>query len=506
MSRFPFGQNRDPQNLDSQRRIDPQNYVQQEPYLRRDVPSQQGMHQGISDDPYAQSYSPTQQGYSIPPQGQDPRYGHPTGVPRQDYYQQDPRQDPRMVDPYAGQRPHPLGGGGYEDPRYYADSHVQNTSPPPMFDPRMAPPHDPRGGHYPYEEQTRAQMPPRQGAPSMDPGLFWRQEEEDNYPHYSNDPERYSDRPSPLRFVFAITGLIIIATISWFAYRWASQGYSEPPVIEAESGPYKVRPENPGGINIPHQDKLIYGRLTHNSEQPAERLLPPVDQAPVLPQQQPVMQNQPIYQEAPGSVETLLPPQQAMAQHEMVATGPQPVYVQQPPQGTPVIEMPQQPNVAGPQAVYPAPYQQQPAHSVPMQQQIVQAAPPQHAALPQQQMVSHPPQKQLDDVLKEETAPAAQTVKSDGHEPKAAVMGSGIFIQLATLPNAQTAEEELKRLKAKYAKELGNVGGSVRPFDMTDGRKFRVMMGPFKTRSVALDRCKSINSAKPGSCRVTQVP
>jgi cell division septation protein DedD len=60
------------------------------------------------------------------------------------------------------------------------------------------------------------------------------------------------------------------------------------PVIHAEEKPFKVRPENPGGMDIPHQDKLIYKRL-RGEERPikVERLLsepekplPPPEPAP----------------------------------------------------------------------------------------------------------------------------------------------------------------------------------------------------------------------------------
>ena len=51
------------------------------------------------------------------------------------------------------------------------------------------------------------------------------------------------------------------------------------PLIKADNAPVKMRPEQPGGMAVPHQDKLIYDRLkadTGNTETAAvERLLPP---------------------------------------------------------------------------------------------------------------------------------------------------------------------------------------------------------------------------------------
>lgn len=54
----------------------------------------------------------------------------------------------------------------------------------------------------------------------------------------------------------------------------APKDAAQVPVIHAEEKPFKVRPENPGGMEIPHQDKLIYQRL-RGEERPikVERLL-----------------------------------------------------------------------------------------------------------------------------------------------------------------------------------------------------------------------------------------
>lgn len=54
----------------------------------------------------------------------------------------------------------------------------------------------------------------------------------------------------------------------------APRDLADVPVIHAEEKPFKVRPENPGGMDIPHQDKLIYQRL-RGEERPikVERLL-----------------------------------------------------------------------------------------------------------------------------------------------------------------------------------------------------------------------------------------
>ncbi len=56
------------------------------------------------------------------------------------------------------------------------------------------------------------------------------------------------------------------------------------PIVRAEKEPIKVRPEKPGGMAVPFQDKLVYGQLAERDpEQPETiRLLPPPEE-PVAP-------------------------------------------------------------------------------------------------------------------------------------------------------------------------------------------------------------------------------
>jgi len=52
-------------------------------------------------------------------------------------------------------------------------------------------------------------------------------------------------------------------------------GPSEAPLIRAEGEPVKLRPERPGGMEVPNRDKLVYRRLEGLAEPPVvEKLLP----------------------------------------------------------------------------------------------------------------------------------------------------------------------------------------------------------------------------------------
>ncbi|MBX3486652.1 MAG: SPOR domain-containing protein [Candidatus Paracaedibacteraceae bacterium] len=195
--------------------------------------------------------------------------------------------------------------------------------------------------------------------------------------------DEWNERQSPLNFVILASLVIILVVLGWFGYRWFASSYNEaPPILIADESPYKVRPDNPGGMVIPHQDKLIYGRITPQQQQTPERLLPQPE-APVLPEQQVYPQQQPVYEQQPqtqilydqyGNPVTVpvYPQQHPMQQHQshapvqhpqppIYAPQQQPVY-QQNQQPMPQQVYPQQPSVAyaplpvvAPQPVLPAP-------------------------------------------------------------------------------------------------------------------------------------------------------
>jgi hypothetical protein len=91
-----------------------------------------------------------------------------------------------------------------------------------------------------------------------------------------------------LRILLSLV-LFTVGAVSWGFYGDAmikqfSTNDGEVPIIEASVGPIKVRPENPGGLEVPNRDKLVYDRMQKNlgkgsyKERGLERLLPPPEQ------------------------------------------------------------------------------------------------------------------------------------------------------------------------------------------------------------------------------------
>ena len=73
--------------------------------------------------------------------------------------------------------------------------------------------------------------------------------------------------PRRSRLLLSICGIVALlamfGTGMWYAYNAGVQAGSDTgvPLIAAETGPVKVRPADPGGLEVPHQDVLIYDRF-----------------------------------------------------------------------------------------------------------------------------------------------------------------------------------------------------------------------------------------------------
>jgi cell division protein FtsN len=88
---------------------------------------------------------------------------------------------------------------------------------------------------------------------------------------FENENDFFEDEYVPTvnrwKLVGAGIAVVIVAGFAvgiWYAY---DQGVKKgvqlaPPIIKADSSPVKKKPEDPGGMDIPHQDKKVFNLLT----------------------------------------------------------------------------------------------------------------------------------------------------------------------------------------------------------------------------------------------------
>jgi cell division septation protein DedD len=73
----------------------------------------------------------------------------------------------------------------------------------------------------------------------------------------------------------ALLGAIALGGAIAYAYKLSGGGLDgDTPIIQADATPVKEAPDQPGGKEFPHKNKLIYDRLTNGDEPESERIVP----------------------------------------------------------------------------------------------------------------------------------------------------------------------------------------------------------------------------------------
>ena len=256
----------------------------------------------------------------------------------------------------------------------------------------------------------------------------------------------------------AVAAALALAVLAW-GVRYGGDYFGTPaappgpvPVIGPDAGPVKVLPDNPGGMNVPDQDKVI---LNGGNAQPkVEQLLPPPETPLASPGVQPPV--------APPPVAPLAPPQASQIQstppQNQQSTSPPPQQTSPPPQQT----SPQ------PQPIAPPP--------------VVTSTVPRPAA-PAQAIVPPPPPKPV--------MPSATPAP-----PPAAALppGKGYFLQLGALRSVEAAQASWTELKAAQPDILGSLPANAVKADLGPDRGvyYRVMAGPIADETSATQSCNTL--------------
>lgn len=397
-------------------------------------------------------------------QNPPPPAGRP--APRTDF-RADPSFSPRAgypQPPHAHPQAEPSPMDDYVQPQRHAAPPVLSAQPAPPPAPQQPTPSteayvDPAAAGYRAQAQDphgdpHYQQGYQQGATAQQAQEAYYQDYEQQHPgyHHAAPPRRRN-----LLNIGVFAGAIIVfGGIIFYAYNQGMRAGTESvaPILRADTSPTKIRPEQPGGMEVPHQDKLVYDRLNPASNTPpgeVERLLPP----PETPMERPRAEmaepatDMPMAEEGEGAV---------AAMGEGAAE--EPAY--QPPAPQPV------PTYAPPVAT-PAP--------VPQQQQPVQTPAPQQPQqlLPQQQQA---PAKPVATPPATAPAPKPAPVPAATIPAKPATGGAAVRIQVAAVDAESKAAAEWQRLQRKFAGELGGLPMRTVRVELPKGIFYRIQGGP----------------------------
>ncbi|MDR2458740.1 MAG: SPOR domain-containing protein [Holosporales bacterium] len=105
---------------------------------------------------------------------------------------------------------------------------------------------------------------------------------DEDYPNMGSRSRQYAFSDIWRKFVVTFSSILSLVCLSWIAYNWNSdrtdrrESSNGPTIIEPTQPSFKVLPDSPGGEEIPHKDKMVYGRISRIPQNDVdEKLLPP---------------------------------------------------------------------------------------------------------------------------------------------------------------------------------------------------------------------------------------
>jgi cell division septation protein DedD len=271
--------------------------------------------------------------------------------------------------------------------------------------------------------------------------------------------------------------LLIVVTFGWVLWVAYGEGVrvgavKTVPVIRADVDEIKRKPDDPGGLVVPHQDKLVFDRLAPGqSDEPVERLLP----LPEVPIALKVNQSS-----GPPSVKAI--GSAAAAPDTQVATALTPSLVGP----IPVKKLPVEDAAPPPEtAVAPPPPPAPPVDPA----KIIAKTPPAAAA---------PLKLPTDLAEKAPAVPAAQTPPPPPAVEKSPQIAATAAwrIQLVSLRSLTDAEAVWTRLQKANNDLLGGLELQVQTAKLSKGTFYRVQAGPLSNRAAAASLCGTLKSRK----------
>ena len=338
-----------------------------------------------------------------------------------------------------------------------------------------------------------------------------------------------SGRPNKRRGLIAILLIIVL----FGAGGWAGWNYlaeklyiDDPydvPIVRANPAPIKVRPESPGGMEVPDRDKLVYDRMAGEREAPTmERLLPPPESPlpppapppPAAPPAPPLAVPAAPVPTSAEAVPTAPPPPPATpvpSSAEAAPTSPPlPPAATSPPLPPAATSPPLPPAAPGPSSAEAAagstppvpvrssaaPPEDKPASpppvaapAAPAPADVIAARPP---AAPESRRTAAPETRR--------TAAPESKIPAPRESRKPSLPKGTYKVQLAAVRSAELVKGEWDRLRRRNRDLLGGLELTVTRADLGPGKGvyYRLRAGPIADEAAARALCASLAQRRFG--------
>lgn len=308
---------------------------------------------------------------------------------------------------------------------------------------------------------------------------------------FSEYHTRRKEAGSPFGLIAGVAvGVLAVAGIGW--YLWSSgalMGGSSadggPQLVKANPDPYKVKPENPGGMQVENQDKLVYDRVAKGEAPPRVENLLPAPEEPKAPPRpaEPVAAPAPPVETAPALESAKVEPP------KLESPKPEPAPEAAKPETAKEVAKTEP---AKPEAVKPA---APPAQQDDLAALVAAATGGREAATgplaTKPAVPATPPAAE---------APAPQTQVAAAPPVASTAPVAGAFqIQLASARSEQGAMGEWNRIAGKNKEALAGLSPNVARVDLGEkGVFFRLRAGPLTDKAAADSVCSALSAQNVG--------
>jgi hypothetical protein len=325
----------------------------------------------------------------------------------------------------------------------------------------------------------------------------------------------------------ALLGAVALGGALAFAYKQSGGAMNggEPPLVQADNRPVKEAPDQPGGKDFPHKNKLIYDRLENGDKPESEHLVPrqeevampampastdtaavpaaspeaadagaptgtvaSVDDPEGGPRRVKTLRVRPdgsVVPPAAGPADAAAPEQVASAEPPLPAA-PAPAAAAQPPVQARMAAMPAQPPAPPAQAARAAP--------APAPAPVQAAAEPQQvASIPAPAPPVKPKPVKVASTAPDEAAPKAAAPKTP----------SSFVVQVGSKQNQTEALATFADMQQKYPTLLSSYRPMVQKADLgAKGVWYRLRIGPIADKTSASKLCTQLKSQGLSDCLV----
>jgi hypothetical protein len=279
--------------------------------------------------------------------------------------------------------------------------------------------------------------------------------------------------------------LIAMLGLVYAGVRAFDQSADDPasiPIVKAPDKPVKVDPEDPGGMDIPFQDALVYDELDDDKtdQQKVEKLLP----EPEKPLERPAAEAPANNELTQKQAETLEPSQA----EETAAMDDQPAEALLPETDKSDIQKPIT------------------RDETDVKTEVSKAAEPETNGTTTKQPMA---KKTANSVIAELVGGGAdqankQDQTGDINNTQASLPRGGYIIQFGAVRDRDSAIKEFERLQSTHPNLIGSLDQRIQRADLGDKGIFYRIQGGFLTKKVAQDLCNQLQERHSVSCLVKQ--